>query len=671
MKNPQRTRSSHFLQSGFTLMEVSVAMALVAAAYISYIKLQRTEAVMETGNVIGAKYARVNEGLGRYMTLHHEALQKLDPACSIHGLAYMTSKTKPPADSVDCQISINGVSVENGLQPDVLHLVKLGLVPSDTTRWINLPSRQTISQPDPVTGEAKEKNWAPWGLMAVITQSCVAAQTGINLQGRYVLLRRFLPESDIALDEVEVMVNGSNVASSAVLSGSPVFDDGAANAATYYGLNNLVDRQITRSPPAKGEAYQGPGLFRSKSSGTASGWVQLDLGMSRNISSIGLRSVQSPQSRENEQGFNWTAQGDPMIVEVNNEPAVDGRFVETKTSQIREARLADFVPGKMLYTSDRYFYPWSKVELTPTKQGCPPNSVMTLSSLLFNAQPFLLGAWQGSAARLATVTRSAGSEAVMSNPATGGELVGRTFSIPNPLRAYDLQKEDDIGTGMAGVIAVRNGYDGISKTLQTRVDGSNLPTASWNFNNKSLTGVDNFESASANVSVDLTNTGALYGNKATFNELKLPVAGAGDACSGLTQTIAQNANGQLLTCVGTLWKSVLANTLNTQEFYEIDIVSDPTGPQRYSSRYCANAACTPSSNLLLGAPTGTTYPTSLFSRQWFPVVSGYELTQPAGTAGNVVSSAYSLLESGDMWAIDLKGSTAVAKLKLRFYKINS
>ncbi len=673
MKNPHRTRLGHFLQSGYTLVEASIVMALMAASFVSYQALQATQARIETGNVIGAQYARVNEGLGRYMTLHYEALQKIDPACSIHGLAAMTSKTKP---IIDCSISINGTNIENGLQPTVVHLVTLGLLPADTTRYLNIGTLQTISKPDE-RGNVAEKNWADYGLMAVITQSCVAAQTAPNLQGRYVLLRRMLPESDIALDEVEVMVNGSNVASSAVLSGSLVFNDGAANAAAYYGLNNLVDRQMTRSPPAPGAAYQGPGLFRSLSTGTVSGWVQLDLGMPRDISNIGLRSAQSYPDM-GAVGYNWAGQGEFMNVEVNNEPAVNGRFVETPTSQIRKVTLFSIAPGKMLYTSGSSFLPWSRVDLTPTKQGCPNNSLMTLSSLLFNAQPFRLGRWQGAGARLATVTQTAGPEAVMSNPATGGELIGRSFSIPNPLRSYDPQKEppDLIGTGVAGIIAVRNGYDSISKTLQTRVDGSNLPTAAWDFNAKNLTSVGNFDTASANVRGDLTAQGALSANQGAFNELKLPVASIGSACNNSTQSLAQNADGLLLTCGGYLWKSALTNTVNTKEYFLVDIIKGPTtlgGPIGFpiqSVQYCINASCAAATGNVLGSFAGTAYLTTLRTDQWFPVVGGYEITQPAGTANNTVSSYFRLAESEGYWSIDFTGTTALGKLKLRFYKIN-
>ena len=647
-------------QAGYLLLEALVVLAVMGSAVVAYMALQMVQTRIDQGKAIGSHYARINEGLGQYMTLHHVALKKLPPDCSVHGLASTTSKTRP-ATGLTCNLTVNGQLVSNGLQPTVAELAKLGLLPAATTGAMGLNALVTISEPNG-NGAAASRNWTPARLLAVITQRCVATQANNSLQGRYVLVRRPTTTDNLALDEIEVMVNGSNVASSAVLSTSSAYNDGATNAAAYYSPINLVDRQLTRAP---GIPYQAPGLFRSLARANAGAWVQLDLGTQRDISSIGLRAVQG-NTGTGATGNTWAAEGASLIVEINNAPADNtGQFVSTTSSQIRQARPTGLVPGSMRYVSSEAFSSAAAVSLTPTAQGCPTDSMMVLSSLLFNTQPYELPTWQGSGAMLATAMLTAGTEAVMSNPVKGGELESRLLSIANPLRYYDPDNPADItGIGVGGIIAVRNGYDSYSTSLQTRADGSNLPTAAWNFNQKNLTGVGNFESASANVRGDLS------ANKAAFNELKLPIATTGTLCSSLTQSIAQTTDGQLLSCISNQWKSALAGTVNAKQYYEIDISRGPNGsPFQALTKYCGNEFCTPNSASMFPVLDGKIL-TPLPSDQWFPVVGGYDITQPTGTAGNVVSSNFNVYDSQGNWLIATTGTTAAVKLTLRFYKIN-
>jgi hypothetical protein len=661
---PVRIRS----QAGYLLLEALVVLGVMGSAVVAYMALQMVQTRIDQGKAIGGHYARINEGLGQYMTLHHVALKKLPPDCSVHGLASTTSKTRP-ATGTACNLMINGIPVSNGLQPSVEELVKLGFLPAATTGAMGLNALVTISEPNR-NGAAASTNWTVARLLAVITQRCVAAQANNSLQGRYVLVRRPTTTDHLALDEIEVVVNGSNVASSAVLSASSAFNDGETNAAAYYSPINLVDRQLTRAP---GIPYQAPGLFRSLAGANAGAWVQLDLGTQRDISSIGLRAVQG-NTGTGATGNTWAAEGALLVVEINNASADStGRFVSTTSSQIRQATPTGLVPGSMRYVSSEAFSSAAAVSLTPTAQGCPANTFMVLSSLLFNTQPYELPTWQGSGAMLATAMLTAGTEAVMSNPVKGGELESRLLSIANPLRYYDPDNPADItGIGVGGIIAVRNGYDSYSTSLQTRADGSNLPTAAWNFNQKNLTGVGNFESASANVRGDLTTQGALIANKATFNELKLPLASAGNACSSLTQSIAQTTDGQLLSCIGNSnqWKSALAGTVNAKEYYEIDISRGPNGsPFQALTKYCGNEFCNQNDANMFYVSDGKII-TPLPTDQWFPVVGGYAITQPTGTAGNVVSSYFNVYDSQGNWHIATTGTTAAVKLTLRFYKIN-
>jgi hypothetical protein len=209
--------------------------------------------------------------------------------------------------------------------------------------------------------------------------------------------------------------------------------------------------------------------------------------------------------------------------------------------------------------------------------------------------------------------------------------------------------------------------------LQTRADGSNPPTAAWNFNSKNLTGVDHLESASASVRGDLTTQGALSANKAGFNELKLPLAVAGNACEKLSQSIAQNTDGHLLTCAGSLWKSAQADTVNSQEYYEIDLTrTPPAGLLWPSVKRCLKEICTVGEGRELGTlPTSNRYKTRLRYDAWFPVVMGHTLTESSGTPRNPIDTSFSLSKSEEFWSVDVTGGESVVKLKLRFYKINN
>ena len=653
-------------QAGYLLFEATVAVALIASAVVAYLSLQTVQTRIDNGIGVGAHYARVNEALGQYMTLHYAALKKLPPDCSVHGLASTTSKTRPSLGE-GCKMSINGESVSNGLQPTVAELVAISLLPAATTDALRLNTLSTISEPD--TNGSPSSKLTRARLHAVITQRCVATQATSTLRGRYVLIRRPVAADTLALDEIEVLVNGSNVAGSAVLSASTAYTDSQTNAAAYYAPRNLVDRLQTLAPSTP---YQVPGLFRSLGSNPGGAWVQLDLGMTRDISSIGLRSAQG-NTGQGSTGSTWAAEGSSLIVQVNNEAAETGNFLTTGTSQIREAKPTLLLPGKMVYVSSDAFSAGAPLDLTPTAQGCPSGSLMALSSLVFNTQPYALTGEQGSGALLATVTQAAGTEAVMSNPVSGGELTGRVFSIDNPLRNYEASEK---GIGVGGIIAVRNGYDSYSTSLQTRADGSNPPTAAWDFNNKNLTGVDHLESASASVRGDLTTQGALSANKAGFNELKLPLAVAGNACEKLSQSIAQNTDGQLLTCAGSLWKSALASTVNTQDYYEIDITREPAGLVLPSVKRCLKEICTVGEGRELGTLLDINrYKTRLRLDEWFPVVVGHtlteRLTESSGNSRNPIDTNFSLSKNGEFWSVDVTGGESVVKLKLRFYKINN
>ena len=668
MKSHLHKLASRSRQAGITLLETTVALTLMAATTIAYLSAQTMTARIDHGKVIGAQYARFNTALGQYMALHHAALKSLPPGCSQHGLASVTSLTKPYP--LTCNITVNGTPLTNGLQPTPAELVSLGLLPTGSTDALGLGVLTTISEPR--NGAAATGNYTAPRLLAVVSQACVAVP--IALTGRYVLVRRKEAGTHLSMDEVEVIINGSNIASSAAIKSSPSFSDTRQNSAEYYSSKNLVDRLVTRI--STNGPYVTTGLFRSVVASPSRAWVQLDLGWQREISSIGLRSAQGPTTPSTP----WHTEGANPVVEVSNRPVNEstGLFdASTDAYPVRKAELSGLVPGTTSYVSNENFTAATTVnDLTPTDQGCPTGSLMVLSSLIFNTQPYALPNWQGSGALLATVAQSAGVEALMSDPLAGGELKTTGMTLKNPLRYYnpDAVPPDSTGAGVGGIIAVRNGYDSLNTSGLTTPDGKNMPTAAWNFNNNDLTGVNNFESATATVRGNLASQGAISANQASFSELKLPTATPGDICRILEQSVALSIDSQLMTCVDSVWTSVLTKAVNGNGYHKVQLIKEASGAHTPNHFYCIDAVCensatSPIPSALL-ARAGDTYPTNLKITEWIPVVGSVRVTPNSGTA--IVNSYHNVKEDFALgtWAVDVNATNARIEVIMRFYKIN-
>lgn len=114
-----------------------------------------------------------------------------------------------------------------------------------------------------------------------------------------------------------------------------------------------------------------------------------------------------------------------------------------------------------------------------------------LQALVFNTQPYFLGNGRdfafGQGAQMGAVIQALGGDGAVTRPAShpGGELVGylEQFTLPNPVRAANTPE----AAGMAGIIGARSGYGSSGWSQFARRDGSNLPTADWDFNNKNIT----------------------------------------------------------------------------------------------------------------------------------------------------------------------------------------
>jgi type II secretory pathway pseudopilin PulG len=661
-------------QAGFFLLELTIGVAILGVAVLAMYSAISSLNQMERGKRVGHQYALINEALGQYMATHYKQLKSLNPNCSQHSLGRLISKARPEST---CRMAVTstgtnsaGVTVLNGLQPTVQELILLGFLKDGVKDAPAFEVSRVVAESD-VYGSISN-NLTPSRFFALIEQRCIPTAVNSSLQGRYVLIRHAQGQSGVlALDEVEIIVNGVNVAPQARLSQSSggSYADALINAADFYSINNLVDGRTSSAQATSqvGNAYVLPGLYRSNSAATP--WVLFDLGASQTLSSVGLRSANGA----------WAAEGNQLVVFVSqDDPSAQATQWDSLLSMenSRWGKNDYLTPGIKTYlnASDFSFKAPTATGSLPAATGCPSGTLVALSSLVFNTQPFVMKDMQGSMAMLSDVASEAGGDAAMSNPLIGGELqgIGGSFVLNNPVRDWQ-QGNASKGVGVGAIIAVRNGYATYSTALQVRADGSSPPTSDWQFGGQSLTHINLLASNAASVDNDMGVGGRLYARDGKFsNSLTLPQVNVGETCTALKDSLAQSA-GLILRCQSGKWRSITSGTVNSLEYYEVDIKSLKDGVPFTVINYCVNQSCQSSAPVEIpSAPTNATtklLQTTLKTNEWFPVVGSFSQTR---NSGSLQSASYGLDEAMNGWLISLYAlaNSEDANLKIRFYKIN-
>lgn len=661
-------------QAGFFLLELTVGVAILGLAILAMYSAISSLNQMERGKRVGHQYALINEAIGQYMATHYKQLKSLNPDCSQHSLGLLTSK---PRLQIECRMKVTstgtnsaGVTVLNGLQPTVQELILLGFLKDGVNDAPPFKVSLLVAEAD-VYGNISSQLTAS-RFFPLIEQRCIPTAVNSSLQGRYVLIRHAQGQSGVlALDEVEIIVNGVNVAPQARLSQSSggSYSDALINSAKFFSISNLVDGLTTSAQDTSqvGNAYVLPGLYRNNSADTP--WVLFDLGASLSLASIGLRSADGA----------WAAEGNQLVVFVSpNDPT--GRATQWESlltmENSRWGKIDYLTPGIKTYlnASDFSFKAPTDTGALPAATGCASGTMVALSSLVFNTQPFVMKDMQGAIAMLTDVASGAGGDAAMSNPLTGGELqgIGGSFVLNNPVRDW-RQGNASKGVGVGGIIAVRNGYASYSTALQVRADGSSPPTSDWQFGGQSLTQINFLASNAASVDNDMGVGGKLHARDGQFsNSLSLPQVNVGETCMTLKDSLAQSA-GLILRCQSGKWRSITSGTVNSLEYYEVNIKSVKDKAPFAVINYCLNQSCQSSATVEIpSAPTNATtnlLQTTLKTNEWFPVVGSFSQTLNLGA---LKSASYSLDEAVNGWLISLYAlaNSEDANLKIRFYKIN-
>ena len=176
--------------------------------------------------------------------------------------------------------------------------------------------------------------------------------------------------------------------------------------------------------------------------------------------------------------------------------------------------------------------------MTPEASGCPTTTTTAFKSLIFNTQLYAdngAGNNFNSSALFASVMEKIGNDALSSGLISSaainlGDLYGKNFFIPNPISYTSAIRPGNIRPG--AIIAIRGGYGAAYAMQHSRTDGSNPPTANWDFGAYEIN----------NVNIDATNI--KVNEKLKFSKTRI----VGDGCDMQTESIAVDADNNSLTC---------------------------------------------------------------------------------------------------------------------------
>jgi len=265
------------------------------------------------------------------------------------------------------------------------------------------------------------------------------------------------------------------------------------------------------------------------------------------------------------------------------------------------------------------------VAQVPGASGCPALTTTSLTSLVFNTQPYTYSTQSsfGFANRMGSLWSEIGADAAMSNMTTGGELKGSNFQVTNPVR----KSANNVGVG--GIVAVRNGYGAAYPNNHARVDGSNPPTADWSFANNSIKDVTKLTAQSVDAQTVVAKV-------VDAEALKLGDRNEGDACDASKENVSFG-NDTILLCKSGKWTPFGAKgTVNGLEYYEFVLNKNSGQGMALSVTHCPKSGCSVGYSFSNGGPVELI--TSLKNDEWQPVLVR-AVDQPNGLNG-VVQTNY-------------------------------
>jgi type II secretory pathway pseudopilin PulG len=174
--NPIFHRGQAHRQAGFTLLELTVSVAMVTGLAIMVMSINMTSLESMRSVFVAQQYRMLSQAVAIFMGRHHAALVALPADCAV---VQLHADRTPTAVSMNCQLyDSGGIRVANGLQPTVSELLALNLLETSFSSKALLPSRRIMRD---VTG-----GFAADTLAVQITKQCGSTancNSGYRLQG--------------------------------------------------------------------------------------------------------------------------------------------------------------------------------------------------------------------------------------------------------------------------------------------------------------------------------------------------------------------------------------------------------------------------------------------------------------------------------------------------------
>jgi hypothetical protein len=165
-------------QSGFSLLEISLAAALAAMLTIGYLYNQTRDQALNTAKAQAGYYLLVNDAVGKYMLTFYDDLSSIPASCST---VLLTAGDAPAASSASCQFStgtkIGSAGPVNAMQPTVEELKKLNMLDNSFNGGFLWSTALVVKQPDgstPNTYGTRIQRWCDGQLMTGLGSTCTS-----------------------------------------------------------------------------------------------------------------------------------------------------------------------------------------------------------------------------------------------------------------------------------------------------------------------------------------------------------------------------------------------------------------------------------------------------------------------------------------------------------------
>lgn len=163
-------------QSGFSLLEISLAAALAAMLSIGYLYNQNRDQALNTAKAQAGYYLLVNDAVGKYMLTFYDDLSSIPASCST---VLLTAGDAPAASSASCQFSTGtnkgSAGPVNAMQPTVAELKKLNMLDNSFNGGFLWSTALVVKKPDgttPVTYGTRIQRFCDGQLMTGLGSTC-------------------------------------------------------------------------------------------------------------------------------------------------------------------------------------------------------------------------------------------------------------------------------------------------------------------------------------------------------------------------------------------------------------------------------------------------------------------------------------------------------------------